>query len=158
VALITHVRWSTASSNISTNRLCPGGYGRTHLVEIDPRLGSRRARISHCLRGRLPTATPAAVKVRVFCFIDWSQAGSVVIAQVLDSTIHRRVMPSPNYRRCRCGKVAALRPSSDCIHSVAMLVCENTPANFTNGIMGNHWGLKGFAASGCSRPTIRISR
>ena len=33
----------------------------------------------------LPTApTPAAVKMRVFGFIDWSQAGSVVVAQVLD--------------------------------------------------------------------------
>jgi hypothetical protein len=35
-----------------------------------------------------------------------------------------------------------LCPSSDCTHSVAMLVYENTPANFTNGIMGNHWGLR----------------
>ena len=59
----------------------------------------------------------------------------------------RLSLPIPHYPASLT--LHTLRHSSDCIHSVAMLMCENTPANFTNGIMGSHWGLKGFAASGC---------
>ena len=58
-----------------------------------------------------------------------------------------------SYRMRRCGKLATLCHSSVCSHSVAMLVCKNTPANFTNGIGGSQWALKAFAASGCSKRT-----
>jgi hypothetical protein len=50
--------------------------------------------LSRSPEARLTTPTPAAVKVRVFGFIDWSQAWSVVATQALDSTIRRGGMPT----------------------------------------------------------------
>jgi hypothetical protein len=53
------------------------------------------------------------MKVRVFGFIDWLRGR--VGGQMLDSIIHRARNTFTYYRRSRCGKVATLRPSSDCI-------------------------------------------
>jgi hypothetical protein len=40
------------------------------------------------------------------------------------------------------GKRCHSCPSTYCIHFVVMFLCENCPANLTNGIMGSNSGLK----------------
>jgi DNA-binding CsgD family transcriptional regulator len=63
----------------------PWRSARTHLVESFRRLRPRPAKTSQCPEARLPTPTQAAVKVRVFGFIDGGRPGRVV-ARALDST------------------------------------------------------------------------
>jgi hypothetical protein len=93
VVLTGHVRWLTASRNPSKICPCDGGSARTHLVESVRRLGPQPARASPCPEARLPTPTSAAVKMRVFGFIDWLQAGR---GQVLEFDHHTgHGMPSP---------------------------------------------------------------
>jgi hypothetical protein len=86
MASTSRVRWSTASRKTSNIRRYHGGSARTQLAEFVRRLGPRPARTYKCPEARLLAPTPAEVKLRVFGFTDWLQAGR---GQVLDSTIHR---------------------------------------------------------------------